>query len=1105
MILRPSRVFPVVALLALLVAPSRSADQTLIAPGSSWRFNDKGTDLGTTWRASSYSDATWSLGNAQLGYGDGDEATALGFGSSTNRYITYYFRRSFTVADVSTISALTLRYLRDDGCVIYVNGVEAARSNLPAGTIGYTTLATTAVGGADETTWLQTTLPKSLLVNGTNVIAVEVHQQSATSSDVSFDLELRTTTASTAPSVTLVSPAHQSTSNSAAVTFSANAAASNSLTSATLVIASPPQTATFTGPTQVEDAQITADTPATPNGSAAAINVDGQTPHAHGLLRFPTLAGTVPAGSMVNSAILQLTCTNSGNLMQLYRLTESWLEDQASWNERQIGVPWSNPGADGLASNAGVASSADCTATGTRSIDITSFVQQWSDGSPNFGLVLTDSGTDGIDFDSSESATSPFLTVTYRAAPQAIETKPLSGTSASVSFTTSLAIGQTYSWNVRVTDAQGLQSSAPVDSLLTVDAASPDQPTLISPATGSTGVSTTPSLQVGVSNPSGGSLTVNYQLRQPAAPEFTIIALPDTQHYSESYPDIYTAQTQWIVQQKAARNIVFVTHEGDIVQNVSNATEWTRANTSMSLLDGVVPYGMGPGNHDEPTSLYNQFFPYTRYQGLPWYGGHYQNLNDDNYQLITAGGMDFVIVHLDFCPSAAVLSWADSILKQYPNRIGMMTTHAYLGLGGVRNTHVCGATQYIWDGLAVPNPNLHFMLSGHVSGEARRSDVQNGHPVHQLLADYQDRTSGGQGWLRILRFVPADNKVYVQTYSPWLNQYETDADSEFALDFPMGGAFTSIGSVSVPNGSTAALTPPALDSNRSYEWRVTVTNSNGKTVTGPTWNFTTIGGANQAPIANGQSVTTAQGTPLPITLTGSDPENSPLTYAVVTGPASGTLTGTAPNLTYTANAGFTGPDSFTFRANDGSLNSNTATVAINVTAAAPVTIFSANFDSSNQSFSYLDNTFRGTTQSSYASGTRTGGALQVLLGGINNTTVNGMSGGWQRTFTLAAAATVKLTFSYNLSTGTDYDADEFSQILASIDSTLRGTAPNDYIVQLTGNGNGGATETTGWQTFQVSVPLAAGNHTLTLGGYNNKKNTTSERTTILLDNVTLTR
>ena len=98
----------------------------------------------------------------------------------------------------------------------------------------------------------------------------------------------------------------------------------------------------------------------------------------------------------------------------------------------------------------------------------------------------------------------------------------------------------------------------------------------------------------------------------------------------------------------------------------------------MSLLDGVVPYGMGPGNHDQPTTLFNQYFPYTRYQGQPWYGGHYQNLNDNNYQLFSGGGMDFVIVHLEFCPPAGAVAWADSVFKAHPDRIGIMTTHGYL-------------------------------------------------------------------------------------------------------------------------------------------------------------------------------------------------------------------------------------------------------------------------------------------------------------------------------------------------------------------------------------------------------------------------------------------
>ena len=74
----------------------------------------------------------------------------------------------------------------------------------------------------------------------------------------------------------------------------------------------------------------------------------------------------------------------------------------------------------------------------------------------------------------------------------------------------------------------------------------------------------------------------------------------------------------------------------------------------------------------------------------------------------------------------------------------------------------------------------------------------------------------GDGWLRILRFVPGEDKVYVQTYSPWLNQFEADADSEFTLDFPMSGAFAAVGSVQVPSGATASVTAGALPASRVW-------------------------------------------------------------------------------------------------------------------------------------------------------------------------------------------------------------------------------------------------------------------------------------------------
>ncbi len=125
---------------------SVTTTEQLIPTNSSWKYFDKGTDLGSAWRSTSYNDTTWASGNAELGYGDGDEATVVSFGpNSSNRYITTYFRRTFNVSNPSEITNVILDLKRDDGAVVYINGVEVARSNMPTGTITAATLASTAI------------------------------------------------------------------------------------------------------------------------------------------------------------------------------------------------------------------------------------------------------------------------------------------------------------------------------------------------------------------------------------------------------------------------------------------------------------------------------------------------------------------------------------------------------------------------------------------------------------------------------------------------------------------------------------------------------------------------------------------------------------------------------------------------------------------------------------------------------------------------------------------------------------------------------------------------------------------------------------------------
>jgi hypothetical protein len=180
--------------------PASAGVTVLVPTGAVWKFLDNGTNQGTAWRATGFADGAWASGPAQLGYGDGDEATIVSFGPNASaKYVTTYFRRAFTVANPSAFAALSLRLLRDDGAVVYLNGAEVFRNNMPAGTVTSSTLASVALGGADETTLVTASVPVSMLLTGTNVLAVEIHQANGTSSDVSFDLEL---SGSTGASVT---------------------------------------------------------------------------------------------------------------------------------------------------------------------------------------------------------------------------------------------------------------------------------------------------------------------------------------------------------------------------------------------------------------------------------------------------------------------------------------------------------------------------------------------------------------------------------------------------------------------------------------------------------------------------------------------------------------------------------------------------------------------------------------------------------------------------------------------------------------------------------------------------------------------------------------
>lgn len=183
-----------------------SGETTIYGTNATWKYFDKGTLPAPDWFSPSFNDGSWASGSAPLGYGEGGERTLISYGSSSsNKYITYYFRKLFTVADAASFTSLIMDISVDDGAVFYLNGKEVYRHNMPSGTIDNATLASSAEDGDPRSIKMD---PRAL-VNGTNVFAVEVHQASTSSSDVWYSLALHgmAETSGPAPTATAVPPA----------------------------------------------------------------------------------------------------------------------------------------------------------------------------------------------------------------------------------------------------------------------------------------------------------------------------------------------------------------------------------------------------------------------------------------------------------------------------------------------------------------------------------------------------------------------------------------------------------------------------------------------------------------------------------------------------------------------------------------------------------------------------------------------------------------------------------------------------------------------------------------------------------------------------------
>lgn len=281
---------------------------------------------------------------------------------------------------------------------------------------------------------------------------------------------------------------------------------------------------------------------------------------------------------------------------------------------------------------------------------------------------------------------------------------------------------------------------------------------------------------------------------------FTVVLLPDTQYYSEQFPETYMAQTQWIASRAKEDNIRFVIHLGDITDTPGAENEWQVADRAHKVLDGVVPYSVTLGNHDydrgskekRPATLFDKYFPPSRFKKYRWYGGHMGQSNANNYCFFEGGGKKFMVVSLEFAPSDAIIAWASGVINAHKDRQVIVATHYYLRPEGRPSEgspkgfdgHV---GDELWNRLIRKHENIFMVVSGHVVGVRHQTSTNDaGRPVLEILADYQGLPNGGDGWLVTLRFVPEENKIHVQTYSPTLKRTYDNPNFSYTLDYEMG-------------------------------------------------------------------------------------------------------------------------------------------------------------------------------------------------------------------------------------------------------------------------------------------------------------------------------
>lgn len=270
----------------------------------------------------------------------------------------------------------------------------------------------------------------------------------------------------------------------------------------------------------------------------------------------------------------------------------------------------------------------------------------------------------------------------------------------------------------------------------------------------------------------GKTVTAENPYAAPEQYDFSIAWYTDTQYYSERYNQHYADMVSWIIENREDMNIQYVLHTGDIADEFNEEYQFAYARQQQDRLQQAgIPTGVLGGNHDVAHGnmvydLYWKYFGAQYYLDTPWYGGSYRN-NLGHYDIIEAGGEEILFIDMSWDIYTPEIEWINAVLDAYPDTRAIITTH-----GGINaSASESYTSRILLEGVCKNHPQVMAILNGHFHGSSINfveltSDAGETHTVYQICTDYQSATEGGSGYIKMLYFDLANDKIYINSYSP---------------------------------------------------------------------------------------------------------------------------------------------------------------------------------------------------------------------------------------------------------------------------------------------------------------------------------------------------